>query len=90
MSTMVRIPLVGANCEAGISAGQRLFVLVPGAGLEPASSVLSRIMWLFLVLSSRIQLIRTEADVDAIHTRTATNVRFYVWFIDFGADPHRP
>ena len=36
MSTMVRIPLVGANCEAGISAGQRLFVLVPGAGLEPA------------------------------------------------------
>jgi hypothetical protein len=28
--------------------------LVPRAGLESASSVLNRIMWLFLVLSSRI------------------------------------
>ena len=37
---------------------------VPRAGLEPASSVLNRIMWLFLVLSSRISLVAIGTDVD--------------------------
>ena len=60
---------------------------VPRAGLEPASSVLNRIMQPFLVLSSRIQLVAVETDVDAIHTPSATradtNVRCYVVFIGF-------
>jgi hypothetical protein len=48
-------------------------------------------MWLFLVLSSRIQLVAIEAGVDAIHTPSATradtNARCYVVFIDLSSDP---